>query len=168
MKHLIKPIFLILYLFLFGFCTTSKAQNTDEKMLLKTFKHIIKTDQSHIRNNSIREVLILNNFETIKSLLADSISLNPDQYLKKRTRKKLYTGLMATFIHTLQTAPNLLLNDETLDLFAEYIDKNLLRKKELNSALKILQYDTESNRFTKWTEYSLQRIPLAREKWKLD
>jgi len=162
-----KKAILILLFLLFGLSSKSNAQNPNEKMLFKKFKEIIKTDQSNIRNNDVRHGLFFTNFETIKSLLADSISLNSDQDLKKRTRKKLHTGLMATFIHILQTDPSLLLNDETLDLFAKYIDADLIRKQELNSALNILQYEADSNRFPKWTEYSLQRIPLAQEKWNL-
>ncbi len=148
---------------------TGNAQSEHEAFLSKTFKKIIKADQSNIRNNSVRDSLILENFSLIKSLLDDSVNLNTNQELKKRTHKRLNIGLVMTFIHILQIDPQLLLNDKTAHFFAEYIDQKRIGSGELKSALNVYQIDVDNKR---WPEemaaYFLERVESVKRKWNIE
>ena len=145
------------------------AQVEHDVFLSKTFKKIIKSDQSNIRNNSVRDSLILENFSLIKSLLNDSVNLNTTQELNKRTHKRLNTGLVITFIHVLQIDPHLLLNEETVHLFAEHIDQKRISSKELKSALSVYQIDVENDR---WSEesasYFKERVESVKREWNIE
>ena len=145
------------------------AQVEHEEFLSKTFKKIIKTDQSNIRNHSVRDSLILKNFSLIKSLLEDSVNLNTNQELKKRTHKRLNIGLVMTFIHVLQIDPHLLLNDETVHLFAENIDQKRIGSEELKSALSVYQIDVDHNRWPKESaSYFQEKVESVKREWNIE
>lgn len=145
------------------------AQESDEQYLSKTFKEIIRTDQSNIRNNVVRDSLILINFELIQSLLKDSVNLNTEQKLEKRTIKRLHIGLVSTFIHIGQNHPNLIMNDETSTFIAEQINQGRLNRKELKIALSAYKTDVENNR---WSEdasnYYSEKIETVKTKWGIE
>lgn len=145
------------------------AQVEHEIFLSKTFKKIVKADQSNIWNNNVRDSLILKNFNLIKSLLDDSVNLNTNQELNKRTHNRLKNGLVITFIHILQIDPRLLLNDETSNFFAEQIDQKRINSNELKSALSVYQIDVDNKR---WPEESItyfeERVESVKRKWNIE
>ncbi len=162
-----KAIVLIISILLLN-VNGSFAQEHNENSLFKTFKKITELDQSHIRKNNIRDSLILLNFSKIKELLSSDINLNSEQKLKNKTKKKLKSDLLLTFLHVLQIDPRLLLNDETVEFFAQYIDKNLISNRQLKSALVAYNYDIEIGRWTNWTAYFDERIEFVKVKWKIN
>jgi hypothetical protein len=89
-----KTIVLIIYILLLN-VNGSFAQEYKENSLFKTFKKITELDQSHIRKNNIPDSLILLNFFKIKELLSSDISLNSEQKLKNKTKKKLELPLIS-------------------------------------------------------------------------
>lgn len=139
-----------------------------ERDLLKTFRKIVRTDQSHIRNYNVRDSLILVNYSTIKNLLLNNTSLNSQQKLKNRTKKKLEWGLLLTFIHILQSNPSFLINEEEVEFFAECINRKLLDNSQLKSALLKYNNDIEMNNFPEWADYYRDRIDSVKKKWNIE
>ena len=163
-----SKLFLVFILLVVG-SNWASAQNDHDAFLSKTFRKVIKTDQSHVRNNAVRDTLVRNNFDLINSLLADSVNLNTNQALKKRTHRRLKTGLVITFIHILQIDPKLLLNEATSDFLAEQIAQKRIGSNELKSALGVYQVDVDNKR---WSEESMsyftERLESVKAKWKIE
>lgn len=159
---------LFLFLLLILQTGASTAQDEHDAFLSKTFKKVIKLDQSNIRNNKVRDSLIKDNFALIQELLEDSVNLNTNQSLKRKTSGRLKTGLVITFIHILQIEPTMLLNEETSDFFARHIAEERISSEELKSALSVYQVDVDNKR---WPEermnYFKERVDSIKEKWQI-
>lgn len=158
----------LVLLFTSLFSSYVQAQEVNEDQLYRTFKEILKKDQSNIRKNEIRDSLVQENFAIILDLLESGVNLNTRREMQKKTYKKMNVALIMTFIHTLQYDSKRLLNEESTTQFADYLNQGLLDKRELSIALNAYNKDIVHNRFPQATAYYYQRIENVTTLWGIE
>ncbi len=147
----------------------SFSQQLSEKGLRKTFAKILRRDQSHIHRDSIRSVLIIENFEQINQLLEERrIPDYKNSDFSKRTKKKLFWGSYLTFHHVLQVDAKLLLNTKTIAFYKREISANNSLKKDLKSAMWSFNQSISHYDYPFWNEGLENLFWLALKEWEME
>ena len=157
----------ILYLLLITSFTFSQEYKLSDKELIKTFKNIHKTDQSHIRDSSIRNTIFRTNFQTIVNIIDIQGFPQLSQYYKSKRKRNIIDGAsQITFVHILQTKPELLLNEEMIYKFKSQITKSRININILSFALNIFNYDHSTQWYPNfWSEEVERCFHLAVKEW---
>ncbi len=120
---------------------------TKQDLISKLFKQIIKEDQSHLKQQEIRNKIFVQNFNLINEQFKQNNLTNSClNSLNKKRLKNVNTGLRVTFIHILQTKPELILNEDYIQFIEKQITENDFDKSRLKTALTIYYYDMYSSR----------------------
>lgn len=133
--------------------TNSHSRTEYDKWLRKEFKAIQKRDQSNVRNNEVRDTLILYNFNLInKYFREDKMRTFQDSTLTEKTLRIVKVGLIITYIHILQTNTLKLLNKEIVDEYKGYLDNEVLTHFTLESAVNTYTTDMNHQRWGPCTD----------------
>lgn len=143
------------------------SQIYTEKKLVKIFRDITRLDQSDYDKPDLRNTHFAANFEQINSLLIKGVPLTENTTFRKRNNRKVKNGLTATYIHILQSAPSLLLNESKIEEYSNYIKQSLLSKESLEIAMEIFQADREQNKSEPWNKETENFYKLAKKEWNL-
>ena len=160
---------LLLLLIFMSTISSSLSQQLSEKELYTTFSKIYKRDQSNIHHDSIRSILIIENFEQINQLLEeDKIPDYKTLDLSKRTKKKLFWGFVLTFHHILQTKAELLLNPKTIAFYKEKSSVNNSLKKCLKLAMWNFNKSPSHYDYPFWNEELEKLFWFALKEWEIE
>ena len=161
---------LVLFLLLFLFSSTSSFARTEyDKWLRKEFKAIIKRDQSHVRNNEVRDTLFLYNFNLISSFYEeDKMPQFSDSTISQKTKDKVELGLIITHIHILQNFPSLILNENRINLYSDYLNNGTMTKFILEAAMNAYTTDLNNERWGEISNELNHFYELAISTWNLN
>lgn len=162
MKYIL-PIFFIVLSFL-SFCQTDTISREE---IAEMFLEINKSDQPHI-GEKIRDTLFIKNFNQIIDLI--KIQGYPKFSNVKKNKKlnqSIESGTRRTFVHILQTKPELLLNEEIIDIISKEVSEQRLNAELLKFALSVYQYDIDTGRIVSWSKLVENNFYLAIQKWEI-
>ncbi|WP_139134383.1 hypothetical protein [Crocinitomix algicola] len=157
----------ILFLFLNAICFLSFCQSDTltKEDIGDMFHEINKTDQTYIGEN-IRDTQFVKNFNQIINLI--KVQGYPkffDNNENKKLNRSIENGTKRTFVHILQTKPELLLNTEIIDIISKEISEQRINSEIMKFALSIYQYDMDVGRIDYWSESIEKNFYLAIQKW---
>jgi hypothetical protein len=147
--------------------TFSQEHKLSDKELIKIFKNIRKTDQSHYRDSSIRNTIFRSNFQTIVNIIDGQGFPQLSKYYRSKRKRNIIDGAsQITFVHVLQTKPELLLNEEMINKFKSQITKSRINVNILSFALNIFNYDHSTQWYSNvWSEEVERCFYLAVKEW---
>jgi len=115
---------------------------TKHDSISKLFKQIVKDDQSHVRKPVIRNEIFVKNFNLInEQFQQNNLTSSCLNSLKKKPLENVNSGVKKTFIHILQTKPELILNEDYIQFIEKQITSNDFDKSRLKSALTMYYYE---------------------------
>jgi len=157
----------ITYFVLMTSLLLSQENKRSDEELIEVFKKILKTDQSHLRDSNIRHPIFRSNFETIVNIIDDQGFPQLSKYYSSRKQRNIIDDASrVTFVHILQTKPDLLLNEEIIYKFKNQIDKGRMNNVSLSLALNIINYDHVTQRDPNvWSEDVERCFKLALKEW---
>lgn len=162
MKYTLS-IFIIAFTSL-SFCQTS---NLERENIEEMFDEINKSDASHV-GEKVRDTIFVKNFNLIIDLINNQ---GYPKFLDNKGNKKLNqsieNGTMRTFLHVLQTKPELLLNKEIIDLISKEVTQQRLDTKLLKFVLSSFQYDQDIGNIVPWSEIIEGNFYLAIKEWEI-
>ena len=135
----LKPTLLIL-LFLINF---NLYAQTKEDTIVDLFKYISKVDQTYLKKSKayIRDQIFVNNFRIINDLIGEGVLKK--ELLNSFSEKSVFkidVGFHITFIHVLQTYPELILNKDYIEFIENEIVNNNFNKEFLIYPLSTFHY----------------------------
>ena len=137
---IIKPTLLVLLLLI----NVNLYAQTKEDTIVSWFKYISKVDQTYLKKSKvfIRDQIFVNNFRIINDLIDEGVLKK--ELLNSFSEKSVFkidVGFHITFIHVLQTAPNLILNKDYIEFIENEIVNNNFKKEFLVYPLSIYHFN---------------------------
>lgn len=113
-----------------------------DKQLACIFTRMVETDGSNLDNYYVRKEIFKNNFDVIILITRmqgfPQFKVSPKR--RKQGRGSITVATALTFIHVLQTQPELMLNLDIITLLKGEINANRLDKREL-AGMQFLHYE---------------------------
>lgn len=132
------PLKILPILFVFWSTLAIGQRDTLTDAQLKyIYKRILKTDQSHVKDNEIRQLIFELNFNQIIDIIKvqgyPKFKVQPN---RKKDRGIIRRATMITFFHILQSEPELLLDPKIIELLKNEIEIGNMPKDLLLGTLK--------------------------------
>ena len=160
MKNILS-IFIIALSFL-SFCQTDTLNRVEIENM---FREINESDASHIGEKKRCSFFIKNFHQIINLVKIQGYPKFSDEKKNKKLNKSIETGTRLTFLHILQTKPELLLNKEVIDIISCEIELKRLDREILKFVLSTYQYDLDMERVSPWSESVETNFYLAIQQW---
>lgn len=160
MKYILS-IFVIAVSFL-SFCQTDSL---NREKIAYMFHEINKSDATHI-GEKIRDSLFIKNFNQIIDLIkVQGYPKFSDEKKNKKLNQSVESGTRRTFLHILQTYPELLLNEEIIDIISNEISEQRLDAELLKIVLSAYQYDLDTGNTVTWSKSVENNFYVAIREW---
>jgi len=161
---------LLIVIVLFSFSVFGQKDILSDAQLLQLFEDVNKSDASHLNEPDIRHQIFLDNFDTIIAIIENQGFPTLSEKLRnKRNLRSIDSGVQRTFIHILQTQPELLLNEKIIALLKLEIENGRLDPKLLKVAMSVLQYDIDtSEEKAVWSEETENNFYRALLEWDIN
>lgn len=132
-------VHIIIVLLFFSSSIFSQNDTLSDKQLCDLFHQIDEKDQSNFKDPELRKQLIIENFDTIISIIKNQGFPKYQNEPKKKKDKYIITmSISLNFIHILQIAPEKMLNYDVINLLKKEINNERLDKDILRDALNVL------------------------------
>lgn len=160
MKYILSIFFIVLSFL--SFCQTDTLSREE---IADMFHDINKSDETHM-GEKIRDTLFIKNFNQIIDLIkVQGYPKFSDEKKNKKLNQSIESGTRRTFVHILQTNPELLLNKEIIDIVSTEISEQRLDAELLKFALSVYQYDMDQGNIVSWSKSVENNFYLAIQKW---